>query len=581
MLILSGEIDSGKNVPVEKQTGGDNKWFVDILEISHENYMVLCNRFTSRNPDEKYEELRNQLLDYLTKMTFYKITLTNSTNEEKEEMTTHANLIFDGWNKSDINYIGSLNIISLQIAVLFDKNILKNGCFVDGNIVKTNYNGEFIKNFENNSHLNYEETKKITITNKFFRFFYNPMNHEGIYLITVADYLTVSELNESFFRDVCYTNIITELKIVDDIKLPKTNEYKLFDACNFILHDVAHFWFYKDGIVKHNTQYNIDFIKKFYKYAISLNFKEKKNIFFIKLLFFIVIHESWQLFRHVFKNQSIISPDKILTEIKNREIDNSTTFARLLDKTDLFRLLPIILKNQIDENPTMKDKYLNEYLNENINMFLSIFKHYVDLHKQRYNETMYLVKIPDDEIINIDQIVYGSTLPTFYESVTHDKNVNSNPTTINNDSNPTTINNDSNPTTINNDSNPTTINNEIKSNHEIKQKPSIDETFFISETVTKDNIEKIENKIKEIKDYKKINAINFANDTPLTQYYKKLNRFLFMNKYIIGKPVINLYLGGKKSRKLKKQKKSKLTHRRRHRRHRTVKKKFPYKKPQH
>jgi hypothetical protein len=261
-----------------------------------------------------------------------------------------------------------------------------------------------------------------------------------------------------------------------------------------------------------------------------------------------------------------------LTEIKNREIDNSTTFARLLDKTDLFRLLPIILKNQIDENPTMKDKYLNEYLNENINMFLSIFKHYVDLHKQRYNETMYLVKISDDEIINIDQIVYGSTLPTFYESVTHDKNVNSNPTTINNDSNPTTINNDSNPTTIN---------NEIKSNHEIKQKPSIDETFFKSKIVTEDNIEKIENKIKEINDYKKINAINFANDTPLTQYYDKLNLFLFMNKYIIGKPVNNRYLGGKKSRKLKKQRKSKLTHRRRHRRHRTVKKKFPYKKPQH
>ena len=81
-------------------------------------YMDLCNQMTSREEDLDYKSIADQMIEILKKHTMAEID-SLSEGERKTKMKKDLKTIFDNHKHGDGNHIGRVNIVSLQVIILF------------------------------------------------------------------------------------------------------------------------------------------------------------------------------------------------------------------------------------------------------------------------------------------------------------------------------------------------------------------------------------------------------------------------------------------------------------------------------
>ena len=102
---------------VNDQVGGK------LTKDERNTYLELCSQLTSRNPTLDYPSITQRLMDYLRRDAVEKIAELPTSPENKAKMNADLNTIFASTDNEDTNYIGRINIVSLQVIILFTLNV--------------------------------------------------------------------------------------------------------------------------------------------------------------------------------------------------------------------------------------------------------------------------------------------------------------------------------------------------------------------------------------------------------------------------------------------------------------------------
>jgi len=343
----------GENAPYKLQSGGAPPGTL----LSKGEYMKLCNEITSDTilSNDRYEEIIQGLLEYLKiKSLSY---IANVSSEFHEEMTSNLEEIFTNIDNTDTNYIGRINVVSLQCIILFTIYSLK----VDNCVYNVDSERRFLRVFDRDSWPNYNMlTKGDWVNYKFIvsqittmpsmksmkNFYYTydytitPYIKNGIkvfekampihlrndplsfkYLIIAVDYLNLDEIICSFLNKVSYCGFASTFTYADG---------QLLTPYEFVIHDMAHGMTNIRYCSDESLIYND--VKDFYDYCKkSLN---KDHVYYIKFVLFYLLHESpCNFFNDNYKD--------IILKISTRYLMNlPRPINRFLDLNDLGGIIP-------------------------------------------------------------------------------------------------------------------------------------------------------------------------------------------------------------------------------------------------
>ena len=312
------------------QTGGK------LIKKERQEYLTLCKQLTSRTELKiNYFYLTSQLLDYLRMYAIQKI---EALDYKKEKMKIDLEYIFKNIDRNETNYIGKLNIVSLQIIILFTEN-----CYPPEKEFTSNYNNAYddYKQLRKGDWKQYNVIKTNLIKNYGFKILYldstgkpyttstNP--NEQIFLITILDYLSIDEINTSFLDNLIICGVSSTFIYADG---------RYITPFEFLEHDITHGNNYKS--LCYDTYFHSkEEIISFYNYCKN-TISDKKNLDSIKFMVFLLIHESYCDF---FPNQidnSESSKVSLINSILEYKILNTNflNMKRYLNNEDLNLSIP-------------------------------------------------------------------------------------------------------------------------------------------------------------------------------------------------------------------------------------------------
>jgi len=366
----------------DRQVGGK------ITKEERIQYLELVNQITSRDPTLDYSDITSKLMDYLKKDALQKIadlhnaaptisstlqllrSVNDSRSSKEEKMKSDLEYIFSKIDHSDNNYIGRLNIVSLQIVILFTEN-----CHPPGTVFKVNFNNEYeeYQNLKEGDWKSYVVMRDNLMKDKYSKFIKmgssdinntfkvlysypigNPYTTSVppdnlIYLITILDYLSIDEINTSFLNKTIICGIVNNYVYADG---------RYLTPFEFLQHDITHGESYEGLCYERIDNSRKDFIS-FYNFCKG-NIDDKKRLYSIKFMFFLLIHESWCDFFPTRYNPNITKQDVLSSVLDNQFLH----MDRFLNTNDLELSLPKDYrgsKEKIDEYLALcADIYLEE-----------------------------------------------------------------------------------------------------------------------------------------------------------------------------------------------------------------------------
>jgi hypothetical protein len=265
--------------------GGKNK-------EERKKYLDLVYQITSRNPDLDYVDISNKLIDNLKASAKEELEKNTKINDDdKEKYRGYIDIIFSSEDlANDNNYIGKVNVVSLQIIYLFqiithDEKIWlpRRGLEQYPSSIDSLLN-------KNNNYLNYTKTIECLKdpglgSNLFSRiyFVWNGKTRDQqyptdldinlpIYFIPNIDYLTIDEFITNYNKNIHLCGITYDYTYVDGT---------LAKPLYFTYHDIIH----------SAELYISPRIINFYSYC-NANIKNKSDLYSIKLFIFLGIHEA-------------------------------------------------------------------------------------------------------------------------------------------------------------------------------------------------------------------------------------------------------------------------------------------------
>lgn len=255
------------------------------------NYLNLCNQLTSRNQEINYPLISSHILEFLHKDVMFDI----SVLPQKQEMLTDVKAIFDSIDASDTNFIGKVNIVSLQCVMMFSEYSIdhEKGAPADPDrdykvyleLRKCNWRNysELVKALENTSD---ETIKKLYWVNRdsssksYTPYGINEDKHVPIFIIIKLKFITLTEFLKGFLNKVCYCGITSALTLTDG------NELIPFQ---FTRHDILHGEYYEMFCYK-TQEIDLDDLRAFYTYS-----QENPNPaerYPVSLMLFLLMHET-------------------------------------------------------------------------------------------------------------------------------------------------------------------------------------------------------------------------------------------------------------------------------------------------
>jgi len=334
--------------PDKNQVGGT------LTKDRRNHYFRLCNMLVSRNPDFDYPRITNEIIDIIYMEVQSKILEfpdVPSDQDKKSRMITSIHEIFKSAKVEDTNYIGKVNIISLQCIILFTENCIKPDQEIVAGGIYENYlnlrRGNW-KNYTVMQGLLSLDTAKDYYIGGYSHLYNN--EHLGpyttsldpnfnIFLITIIDYLTLDEINNSFLDNVIYCGMTSEFTYADG---------SFYSPFEFLHHDIVHGKNYHFACYNRNGLIRTD-LKTFYEYSKTVEESPESpfsQIYAMKLMMFLLIHESLCDFF-----TSSTTKDTILHSILKAP---QMYMARFLNDNDLGLSLP----KKVRGNPELITEYL-------------------------------------------------------------------------------------------------------------------------------------------------------------------------------------------------------------------------------
>ncbi len=329
------------------QTGGK------LTKKERTEYLVLCNQLTSRDPNISYNQITLNLLDYLKNDALDKISNLDITEDIKAKMVADLGTIFRGIDPGDTNYIGKINIVSLQIIILFTVNTIPIGTVFSDNLNDPYACYQLLT--ETINWKDYMEVQEFFTSQDFFTsdniacnlfsviyfdskrepYTTSASPEELIYVITILDYLTLDEIITSYLNNVIICGIASTFLYADG---------RYLTPFEFLEHDITHGQNYNvcHSIEKAST----DKILSFYNFCKETN-SDKSVLYSIKFMIFLLIHESWWDFfpNNVNKN---IDMSEFLSSISQNEYNAVISMDRFLNPNDLGLSIPKIYRESRD-----------------------------------------------------------------------------------------------------------------------------------------------------------------------------------------------------------------------------------------
>lgn len=343
-------------------------------------YLKLCSELTSRNPNLNYQEITTNLMDYLKKYAYEQINKLELNEILTNLITTQMDNIFN--NKKiyeDNNYIGRINIVSLQVILLFTKIALKgdNGFKVNANNVYKCYEKLISADF-----LDYDNIKELITTkqecNRMSVLYLNedtkkPYSTDTspdtlIFLVTIVDYFSLDQILTDFLQNVIMCGVASTYLWADG---------RYLTPFEFLEHDITHGNNYK-AFCYDRMHVSRDDMSSFYHFCKEKIIDDKQKLYSIKFMMFLLIHEGFC----DFFNKNATKRNIFYSGLLNigRFFDSKTN---KINENDLGLLIPKTYRDSIEKVNTYLDKALQDYIESIQSWEKSQYKEYNDPDKPK------------------------------------------------------------------------------------------------------------------------------------------------------------------------------------------------------
>jgi hypothetical protein len=311
-------------------------------------YMELCKQMTSRNPSLNYAHIRDEILTILEEdVRAYIQTLPEL---DRAALLETIDRIFSSINRSDTNYLATINIVSLQISIVFTQYIFTNNpknknAFISTfelyeEITETEQWKEysFIKDFI----VNYPKD-----TNDKWYYLLTP-NTEGILFITFPGFLRLNDIVESYFENIFYVGLSYTAEWVD-------GSYYLPLA--YLSHDLFHYDMYSESCPNFPTILNG--FKEFRNYVVAT--QDRHIQYSIDFALFLFLHE--EPYCYPFKKDTLenVLQNKATSESIFNRLDSN--LYELIDLHNFGKAIPSNYRELIKgSTTTLDEKKVQDYL---------------------------------------------------------------------------------------------------------------------------------------------------------------------------------------------------------------------------
>jgi hypothetical protein len=329
----------------ETQFGGT------LTSIERSHYLKLYEQLVSRKHDIDYPLITQQILEMIIIEVHKEIETLDYPEIKKGQMLRDVSLIISSINPDDTNYIGKINIISLQFIILFTEN-----CFDPTIVFPVNLNDNYkdYLQLRKGDWKNYDVICENLKINPKFRILYSNSiysivpyttsenENTNIYLITIMKYFTIDEILNSYLNNVFYCGITYNFTYADGRELT---------PFEFLEHDIVHAENYNYACFG-GMGLSRKHIKSFYEYCVTTTLKKSEK-YAIKFMLFLLIHESMCDYFPIKKYDiERINKDLIEYSLFN---DRLSRIERFINLNDLGKSIPI----EYRENMSTILKYIN------------------------------------------------------------------------------------------------------------------------------------------------------------------------------------------------------------------------------
>ena len=331
--------------PDNSQIGGGD------IPFDKNTYMTLINALTSRLPADKidYPRLSNDILN-ISKIEVLKKIPPEYDDAIKTDIEHRINKYFSDANMiADNNYIGKINIVLLQCLILFTDYAMK---LTHSKLrglppgIEVVYSTLIEDKWENYNTI-IKILKYIRVKGYVGMLYPITITDKKLFIITVVDYLSITDIVESFLNNVFYCGFSSTFTKADGY------DYSPFE---FTVHDIIHAdnlnYFIMMGSV------NLEDLKNYYYYCKN-TIDNKKELYKIKLFIFLQIHEG----------PRTVGPSYAGNKYNNNLtifLDEEQKMTRYIKQDDLGLAFP----KEIRDN---KDKIKN-YITEAYNLYINKFR---------------------------------------------------------------------------------------------------------------------------------------------------------------------------------------------------------------
>jgi hypothetical protein len=243
-------------------------------------YLKLYNRITDNSRTDLEKNLdTNTIIDLLYKdIQIYLFDLPS----QRDKINEDIKYMFQSIDNADTNFVGKINIISLQCIILFT-DICHDSLIPFKVNINNSYN-TYIKLFTGDWK-NYSVMKSylqdITISG-YYNVLYPSKTQELTYIIVMIKYFTLDEIITSFLDNIIFCGITLTNTYADS---------RYMTPFEFVEHDIVHGSNYQEICYERIGQ-SKDNIKSFYDYCKIKNLN-KSDMYCIKFMIFLLIHETW------------------------------------------------------------------------------------------------------------------------------------------------------------------------------------------------------------------------------------------------------------------------------------------------
>lgn len=310
-----------------------------LTKEQRSEYVALCNQLVSRNPELDYPTITTRLMGFLHTDVVKKIEKLETDGlidiTKKEKMISDLAYIFSTTDTADENFIGRLNIVSLQCVILFTENCIDPRAtkFEDGQ----NESFRYYTTLKSGDWKNYRVIKSNLIEKNSERFLALYSYSKGkpyttstphdqlIYLITIIDYLSIDEVISSFLDNFIMCGISPSFIYADG---------RYLTPFEFCMHDITHGRNYK-GLCFTRSALSKSDLLSFYQFCKN-TISNKNELYSVKFMVFLLIHESYCDFFPA-KHLPIISKARVLSSITDTGFLH---IGRFFEENDLGLSIP-------------------------------------------------------------------------------------------------------------------------------------------------------------------------------------------------------------------------------------------------